>query len=366
MRLALEAVREAVDADTVYWHSEHPGEGRELVGSHPVQPEWCHQLVRRLLTETPGVDGQLLRSNLPPASLGPSPRSAALVRLSKSRCSWIVALSFRPERLFNLDDMKIMSLARRMVLNQRKHSEITGKLKETVSCLVHCLTTVIDSRVPHRAGHSERVAQIAARLAQQMRLPAEAVSNTYFAGLLHDIGTINLPEAVLFKPERLTDEEFAHITECPVVGDRLLARIKQLGHLRPAVRHHHERFDGRGYPDRLRGEDIPLIARILAVAESCDAMMSPRPYRPALAPVKVEAALAEGAGRQWDPGVVQEFMACRTDLYALCGQGPGTSVASAVERAVEVWNVGSSQSVVQGGAAAVTVACQDTVQTRGR
>ena len=108
------------------------------------------------------------------------------------------------------------------------------------------------------------------------------------------------------------------------------------------------------------------MARILAVAESCDAMMSPRPYRAALAPAKLEAALAEGAGRQWDPGVVQEFMACRTDLYALCGQGPGTSVASAVERAVEVWNVGSSQSVVQGGAAAVTVACQDTVQTRGR
>jgi HD-GYP domain-containing protein (c-di-GMP phosphodiesterase class II) len=365
IRLALDAVRETVRADVVYFCSDAPGEGVELVGETALEPEWCRQLVRRLLAETPGVEGQLLRSSLPagPNRVPPAPRSAALVRLSKSRSSWIVALSFRPERRFGLDDIKVMSLARRMVLNQRRHVEVCGKLKETVSCLVHCLTAVIDTKVPHAHGHSERVAQVAARMAQQLRLPPAAVSDIYFAGLLHDLGTVHLPPAVLLKPGPLTAEEFAVVREGPEQGDRLLARIKPLDYLRPAVRNHRERYDGQGYPDRLAGDDIPLAARVLAVAEACDAMLSARPYRPALAPRQVEEALAAGAGRQWDPDVVAQFLACRADLFPLCEQGGGASVAPAVERAVEVWNANASRSGLH-RRPTVAAACQDTFRTR--
>jgi len=296
--------------------------------------------------------------------MAPSPRSAALVRLSKSRSTWIVALRFRPDNLFGPADMKVMSLARRLLLNERRHAEVRGKLKETVSCLVHCLTEVIDTKIPFTRGHSERVAQTAARIAQQMRLPVELISDVYFAGLLHDIGTLSLPEGMLLKPGRLTVDELAHVQEAPVLGDRILARIKQLERLRPAVRHHHEHYDGHGYPDHLAGEDIPLMARILSVAESCDAMLSPRPYRPALNTHTLEAILTEGAGKQWDPAVVEHFMACRTEFYPPCERGCSSTVDAAVERAVDVWNVDSAGSAFQRGQDTVTAACQETIALR--
>jgi HD-GYP domain-containing protein (c-di-GMP phosphodiesterase class II) len=366
VRLALEAVRDTINADAVYWCSASPCEGPEVVGNHALPPEWCHQFIHRLLAETPGVEGQLLRSSLPGSfnKALPSPRSAALVRLSKSRSSWIVALSFRPEHRFGLTDIKFMSLVRRMVLNQRKHAEVSGKLKETISSLVHCLMAVIETKVRYLHGHSERVAQIAARLVQQMQLPVELVSDTYFAGLLHDIGTVSLPEEVLLKADKLTDEELAHVRECPVVGDHILASIRPLERLRPAVRHLRERCDGQGYPDRLAGEEIPLMARILSVAESCDAMMSARPYRPSLGARRVEAVLAEGAGSQWDPGVVEHFMACRGDLYAICGQATENSVVPSVEQAIGVWSVGSASDGRQQGQQTVAVACQETLGNR--
>jgi HD-GYP domain-containing protein (c-di-GMP phosphodiesterase class II) len=132
-----------------------------------------------MLAETPGVDSQLLRSILPvPRGVGvdltaggkpiPAPRSAALVRLSRSQSSWIVALTFHPQRRFGLADMKVMSLARRMVVNRRHHAETCGQFHELVSSLVHCLTTVIEAKAPHLQGHSERVARVAARLAERL------------------------------------------------------------------------------------------------------------------------------------------------------------------------------------------------------
>src|SRR5439155_8767642 len=151
----------------------------------------------------------------------------------------------------------------------------------------------------------------------QLDMPQAVQSDLYLAGLLHDVGKIGIRDDVLQKPGRLTAEETAHIQEHPVIGDRLVCHIKPLQHLRPGVRNHHERWDGRGYPDGLAGEDIPLQARILAVADSCDAMMSARPYRSALPPVRIDAIMLEGAGSQWDPRVVEAFLACRHELYAI-------------------------------------------------
>ena len=172
---------------------------------------------------------------------------------------------------------------------------------------------------------------MAVRLGQQMDLPAAVQSDLYLAGLLHDVGKIGIRDDVLQKPGRLTPEEIAHIQEHPVIGDRLVGHVKPLRHLRPGVRNHHERWDGRGYPDGLAGEDIPLLARILAVADSCDAMMHTRPYRTALPADRLESILREGAGTQWDPHVVAAFQVCRQDLYSICQRGLGDSVFAAVE-----------------------------------
>ena len=149
--------------------------------------------------------------------------------------------------------------------------------------IVQCLSTAIDAKDPYTCGHSERVARIAVRLGEVMNLSRGEISDLYLAGLLHDVGKIGIRDEVLCKPGPLTAEEEEHIREHPIIGERIISNVTRLAYLRPGVRGHHERFDGGGYPDGLAGEAIPPIARILAVADSCDAMMSARRYRPALA-----------------------------------------------------------------------------------
>src|SRR5207253_10543070 len=143
----------------------------------------------------------------------------------------------------------------------------------------------------------ERVARIAVRLGKQMGLGQRPLSDLYLAGLLHDIGKIGTPDAVLLKPGKLTPEETETMREHILIGDRIVADVKPFGHLRAGVRNHHEQFDGKGYPDGLAGRDIPLLARLLAVADSCDAMLSPRRYRAALPPPLIDATFQQFAGR---------------------------------------------------------------------
>ncbi|MCA9240034.1 MAG: HD-GYP domain-containing protein, partial [Planctomycetales bacterium] len=127
--------------------------------------------------------------------------------------------------------------------------------------------------------------------------------------LLHDIGKVGISDDVLLKPGRLTDEEFDLIKQHPECGYKLLVRLAALGDLLPGVLHHHEAYDGQGYPHGLVGEDIPLTARILAVADAWDAMTSDRPYRPGMPWEKAMSILRDGAGGQWDARVVDAFFA---------------------------------------------------------
>ncbi len=227
-------------------------------------------------------------------------------------------------------------LARRMLLNHQRQTQTHERLRDSLFGLIRCLTAAIDAKDPFTWGHSERVGRMAARLGQQMGLPAGFLSDLYLAGLLHDVGKIGIRESVLQKPSDLTPIEYAHIQEHPVIGDRLVSNVKALQHLRPGVRSHHERWDGRGYPDRLTGVDIPLMARVLAVADSCDAMLSARPYRPAMPTTRIDKIMQEGAGSQWDPNAIEHFLACRQELYEICQQGLGDSVVAAVERAIDL------------------------------
>jgi HD-GYP domain-containing protein (c-di-GMP phosphodiesterase class II) len=329
-------VRDSVAADVVFWHPG-PGDGFERSDGFAVEAGWAADFLRRVLAAPPGGD-RLVLHFLDPASrpMTPWPCSAALVRISRSRGSWLVGLSFHPRRLFSQADLKLMLLARRMLLNHRQQAQVYERLRESLFGLVRCLTATIDARDPYTWGHSERVGRIASRLGEQMGLPAAVLSDLYLAGLLHDIGKIGVRDSVLQKPGKLTTEEFEHIKLHVTVGDRLLSNIKSLEHLRAGVRHHHERFDGKGYPDGLAGEGIPLQARILAVADSCDAMMSARPYRPALPRAQIDAVMVAGAGSQWDPDVVTHFMTCRHELYSICQRGLGDSVLIAVERALQL------------------------------
>ncbi|HEX2974260.1 MAG TPA: HD domain-containing phosphohydrolase, partial [Tepidisphaeraceae bacterium] len=173
--------------------------------------------------------------------------------------------------------------------------------------LVQAMTASIDAKDRYTCGHSERVGLMAAKLAATLGLGKEQIEDFRIAGLLHDVGKIGIPEAVLCKAGRLTDAEYCQIKQHPETGYRILRDVPALTHIIDGVLHHHERWDGRGYPDGLAAEKIPLIARVLALADSFDAMSSTRSYRPAMPRPAVLAEIHRCAGMQFDPSLVPIF-----------------------------------------------------------
>jgi HD-GYP domain-containing protein (c-di-GMP phosphodiesterase class II) len=174
--------------------------------------------------------------------------------------------------------------------------------------LLHSLTSAVDAKDAYTCGHSERVALLSRLLAKEGGYSDQLCERVYMAGLLHDVGKIGVPESVLQKSGKLTEEEFAQIKKHPEIGARILRDIKQVEDIIPGVLHHHERYDGRGYPAGLASENIPLFGRIICLADCFDAMTSSRTYRKAL---PLEVALSEirnNAGTQFDPVLTEHFL----------------------------------------------------------
>ena len=207
-------------------------------------------------------------------------------------------------------------------------------IKDVLVGLTRSLTAAIDAKDEYTYGHSERVARMAVELGRELGLREAEQNDIYLAGLLHDIGKIGIRDDVLTKRGPLTDDEFKHIQQHPVIGHRILADLHAIAHLLPGVLYHHERYDGRGYPEGLKGDSIPLLARILAVADSFDAMNTSRPYRIAMPPERVDQILREGAGIQWDPLVIDAYFRCRDRLIAIRQRGLGESLRNALDGAL--------------------------------
>ena len=153
-----------------------------------------------------------------------------------------------------------------------------------------------------------------------MRCSPKLLNTIYMSGLLHDVGKIGIDDQVLRKPGRLSDAEYEHIKIHPEMGQRILGDLKPLADVLPGVLHHHEQWNGEGYPHRLASTDIPEIARILAVADAYDAMTSDRPYRKGMPLEKVDAILRDGAGKHWDPAVISAYFRVKEDIEAICSQ----------------------------------------------
>ena len=185
--------------------------------------------------------------------------------------------------------------------------EVRRAYLETVGALAEA----VDAKDPYTRGHSDRVAIYAARIATELGSEFEFVEQIYLAGLLHDIGKIGVPDAILRKTGRLTRDEYAQIQRHPEIGARILEPVQFLADVVPCVRHHHEWYDGsaRGYPDRLRGLDIPYASRIILVADTVEAMTSDRPYRRGVPLDRVAKELARFRGSQFDPQVTDAFLA---------------------------------------------------------
>jgi HD-GYP domain-containing protein (c-di-GMP phosphodiesterase class II) len=186
--------------------------------------------------------------------------------------------------------------------------------------VVRAMTSAIDAKDPYTRGHSDRVARLAVRLAKELGCDAETLNTLYFSGLLHDIGKIGINDEVLRKPGKLSEAEFEHIKTHVQIGHRILVGLRNMARFLPVVLHHHEAWDGSGYPHGLAGEEIPYLARIVAVADAYDAMASDRPYRPGMEDAKLDTIISSGAGKQWDPSVVEAFFRARDDMRAISGR----------------------------------------------
>lgn len=173
---------------------------------------------------------------------------------------------------------------------------------------IEAMAAAIEAKDRYTCGHAKRVSHLSERLAKAVGLPPEQCESIRISGLLHDVGKIGVPEAVLCKSGKLTDEEFAAIKLHPEMGHKILKDIAMLRSELPGVLHHHERWDGRGYPHKLSGEQIPLIARIMAIADTFDAMSSTRSYRSALPREKVLEEITRCGGTQFDPALAEAFV----------------------------------------------------------
>ena len=173
---------------------------------------------------------------------------------------------------------------------------------------IKALVAAIDAKDNYTRGHSERVMEYAVIIAKALNLPDSVIDDIKFAALLHDIGKIGVDEKILRKPGRLTEEEFSTISAHPQIGAKILSQVDYLRNLIPAILYHHERFSGDGYPQGIAGTDIPLAARILAVADSLDAMTYDRPYRRAFSIEQALNELVRCSGTQFDPQVVAALL----------------------------------------------------------
>ena len=174
------------------------------------------------------------------------------------------------------------------------------KLERLTFEMMHALSETIDAKDRYTSGHSARVARYSKMLAQKKGLSPEKCQQIFMMGLLHDIGKVGVSTEILNKPGRLTDQEFAQIKAHPAIGSTILEKVSLLPELRTGARWHHERIDGRGYPDGLSGEQIPLEAKIIAIADAYDAMTSSRSYRPPMEQAAVREQIATGIGSQFD------------------------------------------------------------------
>jgi len=188
---------------------------------------------------------------------------------------------------------------------------------DLLAATVRSLISAVDAKDAYTRGHSERVHLAACVLGRALGLDAGAGSPLYWASLLHDVGKIGAPDHILKKPGKLTPAEYRIMQEHPLRGDELLTPLSWLAAARLGVRHHHERIDGSGYPDGLAGEAIPLVARIIAVADTFDAVTSRRSYREAGGIERALGVLKEAAGSQLDPAVVEAFLGCHPQVTSV-------------------------------------------------
>jgi putative two-component system response regulator len=183
--------------------------------------------------------------------------------------------------------------------------------------VIFSLAAAVEAKDAYTEKHTHRVAESARHVGMKMGLPERALEALYRGGIIHDIGKIGVPDAILLKPGPLNADELARMRMHPAIGEAIVKPLRSGATLLPIIRHHHENFDGSGYPDGLAGRAIPHLARIVAVCDAYDALVTDRPYRGAKSPQQAVAVLMEGAGKQWDAEAVEVLVSEMANITAL-------------------------------------------------
>ena len=267
------------------------------VGNRPITstPIWRFPSVRQVIM-TPLIEGDIVHG-------------------------WIAAFNHIEDGEFDSMEASLINSVGAILGIHGGNQELYREQSHFMASVVRALTSAIDAKDPYTCGHSDRVARVCVRLAEQLNCERSMMKTLYMAGLLHDIGKIGISDAVLRKDGRLSDAEYEHIKLHPELGYKILVDLKQFSEVLPVVLHHHEQWDGNGYPHRLAGEDIPYMARICAVADAYDAMTSDRPYRKGMEFSRVAEIFRAGAGAQWDVNIVDAFFAAKDDIIAIAKRG---------------------------------------------
>ena len=204
--------------------------------------------------------------------------------------------------LKSVDQMHIINNINKELNN--KNDELEKAYLDTIAVL----RQTVEAKDPYTRGHSDRVSAYSVLIGEKMGLSEKDIHTLKIGGLFHDIGKIGVPDSILLKESRLTDDEYSQIKNHPSIGSHILGDVPMFQDIIPIVLHHHERFDGKGYPSQLKGYDIPLFARIAAVADTFDAMTSKRSYRDSLPLDTVVAEIKRVSGTQFDPDIAKVFL----------------------------------------------------------
>lgn len=227
---------------------------------------------------------------------------------TKERLVGVLEVINKRSGVFDKDDLELLGALSNQVAIAIENARLYDELRETFYSTVHALADTIEKRDPYTGGHTKRVMEYSLMTGRVLGLKRHEMVNLELAAILHDIGKIGVRDNILLKNGRLLQDEQVLMMMHPLYGSEILGHIRQLKDVIPGVRSHHERYDGCGYPDGLKGKDIPVIARIISVADTFDAMTTDRPYRKGLSPQEAFDELKRNAGTQFDPDVVDAFI----------------------------------------------------------
>ncbi len=317
-------------AGAAIWFEEHQGPTHFLTdGKMPLSEkellhlcarcdkrDWLRPFVKNRLTGTPLAQELPELRNFVLCSIGEN----------SNRFGWLIHCN-APREFGSVQASLLQSIAK-ILGTHLQNRELFSQNEDLLTSFVHSMVSTIDAKDSYTRGHSERVALVAKCLGEEMRLTTQDLEDIHLSGLLHDIGKVGVDDRILRKPDRLNEEEFEQIKKHPEIGCQILAGLENLQHVLPGVRHHHESFNGGGYPDGLKGTNIPLMARVLAVADSYDAMGSDRPYRKGMSLDHIETTFRENVGPQWDPQIIEAYFRARVKIRKVWSAHRPTNLAS--------------------------------------